>query len=168
MNASRILPYVISVVSILLAIVFGLMWSGDQQRPEREILRDVQVDVMGIVSGATCDRSQESDAIELAVFYYAPSRATFVWQMIVPGDGVVWEQTETTDGELFYSAVGRGVFFTATPQDYDVPDNTPIRIEATAYRGDNTNTRPADFSMIEFDCTTGDVVNSTLTEEIAE
>jgi len=164
----KYLPHVVAIVAILCAILFAVLWIGERNLLGRDLLDSVRVDVMGVVSGATCDYSDESDVLRLAVLYVAPSETTFVWQMTVPGEGVVWEQTETATGDFFYTATGRGTSFAVLPDVYSAQPNTLIRIEATAYRGQNTSGRPADFSMIEFDCTTGAVVNSTFTEEIAE
>lgn len=164
----RYIPYILAFLGILFAIIFASAWSGETQRPERQSLNDIRVDVMGLVSGATCEYGDDSADVKLSVLYFAPAEATFVWQMIVPGQGVVWEHTETTASEFFYSATSRGIEFTAQPEPYFAVPNTPIRIEASAYRGQNTSARPADFSMIEFDCTSGAVVNSTITEDVAE
>lgn len=168
MDAKRYLPYVLGLLGIFFAVIFALLWSSELQRPERQILNDSRVDLMGVVSGATCIYTEESEELQLSVLYNTPAEATFVWQIFVPGEGLVWEHTETHSSTFFYTAIGRGTFFTARPQPYSAQPNTLIRIEASAYRGTNTSARPADFSMIEFDCSTGAVVNTTFTEDIAE
>jgi len=164
----RYIPHVTAFLATVFAIIFASLWSAESQRPGRQMLDDVRVDVMGVVSGATCDYTENADELRLAVLYVAPAEATFVWQMIVPGEGIVWEQTETTTSTFFYSATGRGTAFSVLPEAYSAQPNTLIRIEASAYRGTNTSSRPADFSMIEFDCTTGAVINSSFTEVVAE
>ncbi len=158
----------IALTGTALTILFASLWSGELNRAGRERLDRVQTDVMALVSGATCEFDETSDDILLAVLYYAPSDATFEWQMSVPGIGVVWEHQETTTGELFYTSSSRGVNFPARPDFYRTLPNTPIRIEASAYYGSNTTARPASISMIEFDCTTGAVIESLFTQDVAE
>jgi len=164
----RYIPHILAVLGIIFAIVFASLWSSEIQRPSRQVLDQLRVDVMGVVSGATCAYTDTSDDLLLSVLYFTPTDATFLWQMSVAGEGVVWETSERTSGAFFYSAPGRGTSFVLQPQTYSAQPNTRIRIEASAYLGTNTSVQPADFSMIEFDCTTGAVVNSTFTEEVAE
>lgn len=158
----------ITLIAVGMILLFASLWSSEVQRAGREQLDRLQTEVIAVISGATCEFTETSDDIDLAVFYYAPSDATFTWQMSVPGLGVVWEHQETTLGELFFSAPSRGITFSAQPEPYRALPNTPIRIEASAYYGSNIDARPASNSMIEFDCSTGAVVGSLFTQDIAE
>ena len=56
----RYIPHILAVIGIFFAIIFASLWSSEVQHPARQAFNDVQVDVMGIVSGATCEFNERS------------------------------------------------------------------------------------------------------------
>lgn len=113
-----------------------------------------------LVGGAeeTCvnEDDTQSTVIGFTVIYYNTTTENLMTAELTTPDGEVIGSLDT-NAENNDGDGGWGMY----PLAYNVPDNTPLTIVITVYSGGTDETPISSVTSLTYDCTTGEVLNSS-------